>query len=212
MKYKYLVFEGNIGAGKTSLASIIAEKYNAKLILEQFSDNPFLPKFYKDPSRYSFPLELSFLASRYKQLHLELTSPEMQSGFKVADYFFSKSLIFSKITLQPDEFKLYETLFNIIYKQLPKPELFVYIHVSIEKLIENIRKRGREYEKELKPEYLERLQHGYFEYFRTLRKQKVLILDIQDLDFIHNSEDLKIIEETIFDNDYKTGLNHVSLQ
>jgi deoxyguanosine kinase len=189
-KYNYLVIEGNIGAGKTSLSAMIAEKYNARLILEQYAENPFLPKFYKDPVRFSFPLELSFLAARYHQLHKELTSPDLFKSFTVADYFFSKSLIFSQVTLQTDEFNLYRTLFDIIHQQLPKPELYIYLHVRVEKLIENIQRRGRDYEKSIDREYLTKIQEGYFEYLKSLTGQKVLILDINDIDFVANRKDL----------------------
>jgi len=211
MKYNYLVIEGNIGAGKTTLGSMIAEKYNARLILEQYAENPFLPKFYKDPERYSFPLELSFLASRYNQLHRELTSPDLFKSFTVADYFFSKSLIFSQITLQVDEFNLYRSLFNIIYQQLPKPDLYVYLHVTVGKLLENIRKRGREYEKDMDHGYLEKVQNGYFEYFRSLEGHKILVLDIEELNFVENKDHFKLIDEVLFERDYPPGLNRVVL-
>ncbi|MFC2115121.1 deoxynucleoside kinase [Bacteroidota bacterium] len=209
--YNYLVIEGNIGAGKTTLSSLIAEKYNARLILEQFAENPFLPKFYKDPERYSFPLELSFLAARYHQLHKELTSPDLFKSFTVADYFFSKSLIFSKITLQVDEFNLYRTLFDIIHKQLPKPDLYVYLHVSVEKLLNNIQQRGRDYEKNIGGDYLGKLQEGYFEYLRSLPDQRILILDVNNLDFVGKKKDFISVEKAIFQEEYGIGLNRVQL-
>jgi deoxyadenosine/deoxycytidine kinase len=211
MNFNYLVIEGNIGAGKTSLASLIAEHNNGKLILEQYAENPFLPKFYRDPARFSFPLEMSFLAARYHQLHRELTLPDLFKSFTVADYFFSKSLIFSQITLQADEFNLYRTLFHIIHKQLPKPDLYVYLHVTVENLMENIGKRDRDYEKEIKPEYLEKLQQGYFDYFRSLQDQIVLVLDVNNLDFVNRQEDYKTIEAAIFREDYSPGLNRLAL-
>ena len=210
-RYSYLVIEGNIGAGKTSLSTLIAEKFNARLILEQFAENPFLPKFYRDPERFSFPLELSFLAARYNQLHRELTSRELFRTFTVADYFFSKSLIFAKITLQPDEFNLYRTLFNIIHKQLPKPELYVYLHVEVDKLLENISLRGREYEQSIEAGYLEKLQKGYFEYLRSLSGQKILVLDVNRLDFVGKKEDYQLVEQVIFSREYQAGMNRVSL-
>ena len=211
MIYNYLVIEGNIGAGKTTLCNRIAKKHNARLILEQYAENPFLPKFYKDPARYSFPLELSFLAARYHQLHQELTSPDLFKSFTVADYFFSKSLIFSQITLQADEFNLYRSLFDIIYRQLPKPDLYVYLHVPVGKLLDNIRKRGRDYEREIKAEYLEKLQKGYFDYFRSLEGQRILILDVENLDFAGNPGDFELIDRTIFDGEYPCGQTRVVL-
>ena len=210
-RFNYLVIEGNIGAGKTSLATMIAQKFNARLILEQYAENPFLPKFYHDPERFSFPLELSFLAARYHQLHRELTSPELFKSFTVADYFFSKSLIFSKITLQIDEFNLYRTLFNIIHQQLPRPDLYVYLHVRVEKLLENIRRRGRDYEMNIEAEYLEKLQEGYFRYLRSLSDRKILILDVGDLDFVGEEADYRIVEEAIFSGEYSKGINRVRL-
>ncbi len=210
-KYNYLVIEGNIGAGKTSLATRFAGKYDARLILEQYSDNPFLPKFYQDPSRYAFPLELSFLAARYNQLHRELASSDLFRTFTIADYLFGKSLIFSRITLKTDELKLYLTLFDIIQRQLPKPDLCVYLHVTVDRLLENIRKRGRDYEGDIRPEYLESLQEGYLAYFRSLTRQKILILDVNDLDFVSNERDFETIERAVFEGDYQPGLNRVVL-
>ena len=212
MNFNYLVIEGNIGAGKTSLASLIADNNNGKLILEQYAENPFLPKFYRDPERFSFPLELSFLAARYHQLHRELTSPDLFKSFTVADYFFSKSLIFSQITLQTDEFNLYRTLFDIIHQQLPKPDLYVYLHVNVDKLLDNILRRGRDYEKNIGAEYLARLQEGYFKYLRSLPDQKILILDITDLDFVNRAEDYEAIDNAIFEVEYTKGLNRLQLQ
>ncbi len=149
VKYNYVVIEGNIGAGKTTLATRIAEQFNARLILEQFADNPFLPKFYQDPEKYSFPLELSFLASRYKQLNDELGSQDIFKAFTVADYYFMKSLVFAASTLKGDEYNLYRQIFYIIYSSLPKPDIYVYLHISAERLLKNISNRGREYEKSI---------------------------------------------------------------
>jgi len=150
--YQFIAIEGNIGAGKTSLAKLIAEKCNAKLILEEFEDNSFLPKFYKDPERFAFPLELSFLAERFQQLKDKLASKDMFKTFTIADYFINKSLIFSRKTLQTDEFKLYNTLFEIINQSLIKPDLLVYLYANVDTLQSNIKKRGRDYEQEIKDE------------------------------------------------------------
>jgi len=148
---RYLVIEGNIGAGKTTLTKMIAEEYNARVVLEQFADNPFLPKFYDDPQRYSFPLELSFLAERYRQLNNELRAVSLFQPLVVADYFFMKSLIFAQNTLAQDEFNLYRQIFEIIYSSIPKPDLYVYLHLPVPRLIQNIKKRGREYENPFHP-------------------------------------------------------------
>ncbi len=209
MDLRYLVIEGNIGAGKTSLCHKIAEDKNAKLILEQFADNPFLPKFYKNPDRYSFPLELSFLADRYNQLKKNLDSFDLFSELIVSDYFFMKSLIFSSSTLQEDEYKLYRQLFNIIYSQLPKPDLYVYLHKSAENLIKNIRLRGREYEQEISFEYLKSIENGYFNFFKQQNQMKILVIDTNSIDFVNNEADYRMLVNTIFEGNYQEGINRI---
>ena len=186
---KYMAIEGNIGAGKTTLAAKIAEDCNAKLVLERFADNPFLPKFYKDQSRYAFPLEMSFLADRYQQLTDDLAQFDLFKDFVVADYHIFKSLIFAKVTLQEDEFRLYKTMFDIIYKEMPKPDLYVYLYQNTERLLANIKKRGRSYEQAIPAEYLEKINQGYLDYIKTQTNLNVLILDVSDLDFVKNQED-----------------------
>ena len=208
--YNYIVIEGNIGAGKTSLSKRIAEQFNSQLILEKFADNPFLPKFYENPERYSFPLELSFLAERYHQLNKELNNRDLFSSFSVADYYFMKSLIFSKSTLSADEFNLYRQLFDIIYNSLPKPDLFVYLHVSVEKLLKNISKRGRDYEQNISPDYLQSIQNGYFDFFKQTNDLTFLIIDTNDLDFVNNNEDYDLLLDTIFNKSYNKGINRVT--
>ena len=180
-RYNYIVIEGNIGAGKTTLATKISEQFNARLILEHFADNPFLPKFYKDPVKYSFPLELSFLASRYKQLKDELEPQDLFKTFTVADYYFMKSLVFAASTLKGDEYNLYRQIFYIIYGSLPKPDIFVYLHLSPEKLLSNIKKRGRNYEKSITREYLKKIQESYFTFFRQNPDNKYLVIDIEGI-------------------------------
>lgn len=211
MDINYLVIEGNIGAGKTSLAKKIAKDYNANLILERFANNPFLPKFYKNPDRYSFPLELSFLADRYKQLKEDLGNFDLFRNCTVSDYYFMKSLIFSRATLPEDEFRLYRQLFYIIYNSLPKPDLFVYLHVSVDKLLTNINKRGRLYEKEITAGYLEKIQNGYFEFFKQHPNYRFLLIDVNRLDFVENKEDYKLIAGMIFDKEYGPGITRLIL-
>jgi deoxyadenosine/deoxycytidine kinase len=206
-----VVIEGNIGAGKTSLASMIADEYNARLVLEQFADNPFLPKFYREPDKYAFPLELSFLASRYKQLNEEFGIRDMFKSFTVADYYFMKSLVFAASTLKGDEYNLYRQIFYIIYGQMPKPDIYVYIHQTPERLLENIRRRGREYEKQITPEYLQKIQESYFSFFRQNPEACYLIIDINNIDFVANCEHYRNITETIFCNEWGKGLNMVIL-
>lgn len=211
MNYNYIVIEGNIGAGKTTLSHKLAEQFNARLILEKFEDNPFLPKFYKDPDRYSFPLELSFLADRYNQMKSDLHDRELFQTMVVSDYYFMKCLIFSRANLQEDEFNLYRQLFNIIYSTLPKPDLYIYLYVSIDNLLRNINKRGRDYEKEIKPEYLERIQEGYFEFFKQETDVRFLVIDVNQVNFAERDEDYLKIVELITKNDYPLGINRIIL-
>ena len=188
-KFNYIAIEGNIGAGKTSLATKISNDFNAKLILERFADNPFLPKFYKEPQRYAFTLEMSFLADRYQQISDDLSQLDLFKDFIVSDYDVFKSLIFSKITLPEDEFKLYRKLFYLMYKDISKPELYIYLYQNTERLQENIKKRGRDYEQEIEDEYLEKINAGYLEFLKNQTAIKVKIIDISDKDFVKNRED-----------------------
>jgi deoxyguanosine kinase len=211
IRYNYVVIEGNIGAGKTTLAGKIAEQFNAQLILEHFADNPFLPKFYSDPEKYSFPLELSFLASRYKQLKDELVPQDLFKSFSIADYYFMKSLVFAASTLTGDEFSLYRQIFYIIYGSLPKPDIYVYLHLSPERLLQNIERRGRNYEKSITKEYLEKIQNSYFAFFRQNPENKYLVIDVNNIDFVANESHYSKIIDTIFFDDYPVGLNKVIL-
>lgn len=211
MDYNYLVIEGNIGAGKTSLARKIAEDTNSKLILEQFAENPFLPKFYKDPDRYSFPVELAFLADRYQQLKTEIAPRDLFQTKTVSDYYFIKSLIFSKNTLKDDEYKLYKQLFDIIQQQLPLPDLYVYLHVNTDNLLENIKKRGRDYETEIEKSYLNQIQDGYFEFIKSRTDMTFVVLDMNNIDFVENTEDYKKVKKTIFQTQYEPGINMIIL-
>jgi deoxyguanosine kinase len=211
IKYNYVVIEGNIGAGKTTLATRIADQFNAHLILERFADNPFLPKFYQNPEKYSFALEMSFLAGRYKQLNEELGTRNLFKTFSVADYYFTKSLIFAASTLSGDEYTLYRQIFHIIYSSLPRPDIYVYLHLRTERLLENIIKRGREYEKPIDRNYLQRIQESYFTFFRQNTDMKYLILDINNLDFVADNDHYERIIEAIFNHDYSKGLNMLIL-
>ena len=207
---RYLVIEGNIGAGKTTLSTMLANELNAKLVLEQFSDNPFLPKFYNDPERYSFPLELSFLAERYKQLNNELRVGSLFQSMIIADYFFMKSLIFAQNTLAKDEFNLYRQIFEIIYSSIPKPDLYVFLHLPIDKLMENIQDRGRDYEKTITPAYLERIQEGYFSFFKQYPEYSFLIIDTSNLNFVKNPEDYEKIKAAVFGERHEKGIKRLS--
>lgn len=206
--YNFIAIEGNIGAGKTSLASLIAEEYNAKIILEQFEDNSFLPKFYKEPDKYAFPLEMSFLASRFQQLKDQLGNQDLFKSFTISDYYIVKSLIFAQKTLAEDEFKLYTRFFYIILNQLPKPDLFVYLHVKTPKLQENIKIRGRSYEQDIKDEYLEKIQAGYFEFIKQQSNLPILIIDTNDIDFVHDSSHYKKMV-SIINKEYSPGVHRI---
>ncbi|MGM0497369.1 MAG: deoxynucleoside kinase [Bacteroidota bacterium] len=205
---KYVAIEGNIGAGKTTLAKKMAEEYNANLILEQFADNPFLPKFYENPDKYSFHVELSFLASRYKQLVNELPYKDLFKTFTLADFYFAKSLIFARATLSDNEFKLYREIFNIIYKSLPSPDLFVYLHQEPKKLKQNIIRRGRKYEQEIEENYLQKIQDSYFKFMKDNQNHKYIIIDLKGKDFISHDSDYEIIKSTVFNKNHQKGMNY----
>jgi len=192
-RFNYIAFEGNIGAGKTTLVQKIAEDFNAKTVLERFADNPFLPKFYKDQNRYAFPLEMSFLADRYQQLSDDLAQFDLFKDFVIADYHIFKSLIFAKITLAEDEYRLYRNLFDIIYKEMPKPDLYVYLYQNTTRLLQNIKKRGRSYEQNISAEYLDKINNGYLEYIKSQKDLNVLIIDVSDRDFVRKHEDYLFI-------------------
>jgi 2-amino-4-hydroxy-6-hydroxymethyldihydropteridine diphosphokinase len=198
-KYNYIAVEGNIGAGKTTLVAKIAEDFNAKTVLERFADNPFLPKFYKDQGRFAFPLEMSFLADRYQQLSDDLAQFDLFKDFLVADYHIFKSLIFAKVTLTEDEYRLYRKLFEIIYKEMPKPDLYIYLYQNTDRLLQNIKRRGRSYEQEIPAEYLDKINRGYLDYIKSQTDLNVLIIDVSDKDFVKNQQDYIFILEAIQD-------------
>lgn len=196
-KYNYIAIEGNIGAGKTSLATRISHDFNAKLILERFADNPFLPKFYKDVKRYAFTLEMSFLADRYQQISDDLSQLDLFKDFIVSDYDVFKSLIFSKITLSEEEFKLYRKLFYLMYKDIAKPNLYVYLYQNTERLQQNIKKRGRDYEQDIQDDYLDKINSGYLEFLKSQSDFNVKIIDISNKDFVENRQDYLSILDSI---------------
>jgi 2-amino-4-hydroxy-6-hydroxymethyldihydropteridine diphosphokinase len=193
----FMAIEGNIGAGKTTLAQKIAEDFNGKLVLERFADNPFLPKFYEDQGRYAFPLEMSFLADRYQQFTDDTSQFDLFKDFMVSDYDIYKSLIFAQVTLQKDEFNLYRKLFKLMYREVQKPRIYVYLYQSTDRLLDNIKKRGRAYEQSIEANYLDKINKGYFEFFKSYPEQNTLVIDVGELDFVAHSSDYNTIIDKI---------------
>lgn len=209
MDYEFITIEGNIGAGKTTLAQALSSQYNAKLVLEAFADNPFLPKFYENPQQYAFPLELFFMAERYKQLQELLTQKNLFHQVTISDYLFTKSLLFAKVTLSDDEYRLYQRLFDIVQQQLVQPQILIFLHAPVERLQQNIRKRQRLYEQHIPDTYLQRIQETYFQYIKQL-PFPVLLVDASRADFISNQDHLKQIMAAL-DRSYDSGIHHITL-
>lgn len=209
MKYRFITVEGNIGAGKTTLATLLSKHYNAKLILEEFADNPFLPKFYKNPDQYAFPLELFFMAERYKQLKDMLQSFDLFHDLTVSDYIFTKSLLFAKNTLPEDEYNLYQKLFEIINPQIVQPEILIFLYAPVAKLQENIKKRNRSYEQSIPDEYLLTLQEAYTQYIKQ-HPVKTLFVDASHADFTGNAAHFKVITEAL-EKEYEPGIHYLTL-
>ncbi|WP_167615491.1 deoxynucleoside kinase [Maribellus sediminis] len=208
---QFLVIEGNIGAGKTTLSGMVAEEFNAKLVLEQFADNPFLPKFYENQERYSFPLELSFLADRYRQIKKEILNLDLFHSFLISDYYFSKTAIFAQNTLQGDEYHLFRQIFDMVSESMPKPDLYVYLHADVNRLTKNIASRGRDYEKHITTEYLSKIEKGYFRFLKQKHPFPVLIIDINNIDFVQNHDEYQLLKTAIFDQKYELGINRLIL-
>ena len=209
MKYKYIAIEGNIGAGKTTLAHMLSKKLNARLVLEEFADNPFLEKFYENPSQYAFPVELFFMAERFKQLKDFVNQQDLFHSITVSDYLFSKCLLFAKVNLPDDEFKLYQKLFEIMHPQIIQPDILIYLHASVTKLQENIKKRNRSYELNIKNDYLFNIQETYTQYIKQ-HHIKTLFIDASNADFLGNEKHLEILIEAL-NNDYTEGQHFISL-
>lgn len=209
MKYNFITIEGNIGAGKTTLAHLLAKQYDARLILEQFADNPFLPKFYENPRQYAFPLELFFMAERFKQLKELVQQKDLFQSVTITDYLFTKCLLFAKVNLSDDEYRLYQRLFDIILQQLLQPEIVIYLHAPVTKLQENIRKRNRPYELNIPDDYLFSIQETYTHYIKQ-HNLKTLFVDASNADFLGNDQHLQIIMDAL-DKEYPEGQHYISL-
>tara|TARA_B100000963_G_scaffold77857_1_gene65906 strand:+ start:10153 stop:10782 length:630 start_codon:yes stop_codon:yes gene_type:complete len=209
MQYNHIAVEGNIGSGKTTLAGMLAADYNVRLILEKFADNPFLPKFYKEPEKNAFPLELFFMAERYHQLKSNKEQDLFQPQ-KISDYFFVKSKLFAQNNLKDDERQLFNRFFEIIFSSLRSPDLVVYLYSSIKRLRKNIIKRGRDFEQDISDKYLENIQHNYLDYLRKQNHFPVLMLDVSDVDFVKQKDVYDSIKELI-NNKYDIGVHRKEL-
>ena len=209
MNYHFITIEGNIGAGKTTLSHLLSKRLNARLILEEFADNPFLAKFYANPRQYAFPLELFFMAERYKQLKELMHTKDLFQHITVSDYLFSKCLLFAKINLPAEEFRLYQKLFDIIYQQMTQPDILIYLHVPVSRLQQNIKKRNRSYEQSIPDEYLFNLQQTYTNYIKQ-HNIKTLIIDAHNADFLGNESHLKVVTDAL-EKDYDGGQHYLTL-
>ena len=196
-QFDFIAIEGVIGAGKTTLARLLSEKYGAGLVLEEFEENPFLPKFYENKSRYAFQTQLAFLSSRFKQQQ-KLTHRDLFHRFVISDYIFEKDRIFASLNLDDDELALYDNIFGIMTGISAKPDLVIYLQSSVQRLIENIEVRGREYEKHITEEYLTELSNSYNQFFYSYNRSPLMVVNASEIDFVHNPEHLAYLEEQIF--------------
>ena len=209
MKHQFITIEGNIGAGKTTLATILAKKLNARIILEEFADNPFLSKFYDNPGQYAFPLELFFMAERYKQLKEMVHTKDLFQTVTVSDYLFTKCLLFAKVNLPEEEFRLYQKLFDIIHQQLVFPDVLIYLHAPVNKLQQNIKKRNRPFEQAIPDEYLFNIQETYTHYIKQ-HNIKTIFVDASNADFIGNEAHINIILDAL-EKDLDYGQHYFTL-
>jgi deoxyadenosine/deoxycytidine kinase len=209
MKHQFITIEGNIGAGKTTLSNILAQKLNAKLILEEFADNPFLPKFYEKPDQYAFPLELFFMAERYKQLKDFLNTQDLFQQVTISDYLFTKCLLFAKVNLPSEEFRLYQKLFDIIHQQISVPDILIYLHAPVQKLQDNIKKRNRSYEQDIKDDYLFNLQETYTSYIKQ-HNIKTIFIDASNADFMGNDKHVQVVLDAL-QKDLPEGQHYFNL-
>ena len=209
MNYHFITIEGNIGAGKTTLSHLLARHFNARLVLEEFADNPFLPKFYENPKLYAFPLELFFMAERYKQLKDLIQQKDLFQSVTISDYLFTKCLLFAKVNLPEDEFRLYQRLFEIIHQQLLQPDLLIYLHTPVSRLQKNIKKRNRKYEQNIPDEYLFNIQQTYTHYIKE-HNIKTLFIDASNADFLGNDKHLQVVIDAL-ENDYDDGQHYLTL-
>jgi len=208
-QFEFIAIEGVIGVGKTSLAKMLTERHGARLVLEQFEDNPFLPKFYEDRERYAFPTQMAFLASRFKQQQ-DMLSKDLFHQMTVSDYIFEKDRIFARLNLEDDELALYDSIFNIMAGIAATPDLIIYLQSSVDRLMENIRQRDRNYERHISRQYLKELSEAYNHFFYHYNKSPLIIINTSEIDFVSNEKHLDYIEEQIF-NEPIRGNTHIHI-
>lgn len=211
ISHPFIAIEGNIGAGKTTFSRMLARDLGAKLILEAFTDNPFLPLFYENPERYAFSVELFFMTERHKQLQAELSQKDLFQERVVSDYYFYKTLLFARNNLSEAEYRLFQRLFKVLNASFPKPDILVYLHRPVEQLLVNIEKRGREFEGDIRGDYLQTIQKAYLDFFKLQNDLPILILQLEDIDFQHNEQNYQQMIQLIA-GDYAPGIHYLSLK
>ena len=211
LAYPYIVVEGNIGVGKTTFCRKLQEKYDARLILEQFSDNPFLPYFYENPERHAFSVELFFMTERHRQLQEELMQGDLFNQQIISDYIFIKTLLFAKNNLNEEEYRLFNRLFHVLNAHFKKPDLVIYLHRPVSNLLNQIKKRGRTFEMEMSATYLENIQKAYFDFFKTTPEYPILVVGINDLDFEDDTLAFELLNNLLLQT-YDTKVHYIDLK
>ena len=205
--HRYIAIDGPIGAGKTTVSKMLSENLGADLILEPVEKNPFLTEFYKDRQRNAFKTQLFFLLNRYQQQQ-ELKQTDLFSSTTICDYTFAKDLIFASINLNEDEHNLYNTVYNLLDSRLPKPDIVVYLQAEPSVLLQRIKKRGHNYEKQIQMEYLEDLTNAYNEFFFQYKDTPLLIVNSNDLDIVQSGTDWDSLKQAIFEHRKGTAHHH----
>ena len=209
MNYHFIAVEGNIGAGKTTLSQLLSQYYNAKLMLEEFAENPFLTKFYENPKQYAFPLELFFLAERFKQQQELIKNTDLFQSVTISDYLFTKCLLFAKVNLPEEEYRLYQKMYDVFSQQLTQPDVLIYLHAPVNKLQSNIKKRNRKFEQSIPDEYLFKLQETYTSYIKQ-HNIKTIFVDASNADFLYNEAHFKLITDAL-EKDLEEGQHFINL-
>lgn len=209
MKHHFIAVEGNIGAGKTTLSQLLSQHYNSKLMLEEFAENPFLTKFYENPKQYAFPLELFFLAERFKQQQDLIKTADLFQSVTISDYLFTKCLLFAKVNLPEEEYRLYQKMYDVFSQQLTQPDILIYLHAPVNKLQSNIKKRNRKFEQSIPDEYLFKLQETYTSYIKQ-HNIKTIFVDASNTDFLYNEAHFKLITDAL-EKDLEEGQHFINL-